>query len=207
MSENDKIIYYIIIKHTLCTFYIMSLNTNNKTTTNTPTNLIQPRISYAQAAQSKIAGSHACGETPQFRKKSTQITTKIVKTPEPQKEKLFVVLCREYPVAETPLIAHLRSIDSQGNLHTWQDFAMGVSEYSELQEGDSGMNVCKSSTWAVCQEFLGNLSGQDLWYSKQRGGLWSFDQANAKIITVREILNRFKTDFPVLQRCGNSIRR
>lgn len=122
-----------------------------------------------------------------------------------QKESLFAFLCREYPkqdlkqdgqFVESELISYLRKCDSEKKLNTWHDFAEAVSAFEEMGEEDSGMNVCKSSTWAVCQELLGHLQGQDLWYSRQRGGFWSFDHIDARIVTTREILERLKKEYP-----------
>ena len=126
----------------------------------------------------------------------------------PQKESLFAVLCRDYLSYGTSLddlrIKHLQSLDTDGKLTTWRDFAKGLSDIIELEE-EGVMNVRKSSTWAVCQEFLGNLSDSDLWYSTQRGGIWSISYgqeddngrvSDAKIVSVRQILNRFKTEYP-----------
>ena len=77
-------------------------------------------------------------------------------------------------------------------LDTMRDFATSVSLYLEEDEKDNGgMNVFKSSTWAVCQEFLGNLSDEEdlLTYAQSRSGQWSS-------ITMREFLTALQVRFP-----------
>jgi len=56
--------------------------------------------------------------------------------------------------------------------------------------------VRKSSTWAVCQEFLGKLSDDDLEYSQQRGGLWAINPGSSSPVSVREVLQELFYEFP-----------
>ena len=126
------------------------------------------------------------------------------KKEETLEETLFEFVKRVYPLPKTDAkLEVLRFAASHNLLKTWKDFAMLISAYLEKDE-DKPMNVTMSSTWAVCQEFLGNLSGIDLQYSKQRGGIWAstfmrsdqlYDKTG-RIITVREILTDLIEKFP-----------
>lgn len=89
-------------------------------------------------------------------------------------------LLSDYGVDDQKLLKILREADEQSKLKTWKDFANILA--NQYEEND--MSVYKSSTWAVCQEFLGNLHGEDLNYAQSRGGIWSLDRN----ISVREIL-------------------
>jgi len=58
------------------------------------------------------------------------------------------------------------------------------------------MNVAKSGSWAVCQEFLGKLEGDELRYVKTRAGSWSRYYKYSgfaddyKITSMRDVLTR-----------------
>lgn len=89
----------------------------------------------------------------------------------------------------------LKKIDD--SVKTWRDFARSLSAH----EDDGQMVVTKSSTWAVCQEFLGNLKGEDLWYAQSRGGFWKCWEWNAQTnkcdqVSVRQVLTDIKSAFP-----------
>ena len=87
---------------------------------------------------------------------------------------------------------------SSENIKTWRDFANALAAHDSRDDTD--MTVTKSSTWAVCQEFLGQLSGQDLEYSQTRGGLWSCEwdhiENECNIVSVRQILEDIQEVFP-----------
>ena len=75
---------------------------------------------------------------------------------------------------------------------TWKDFTQHLSDF--VQKDEDNMSVTTSSTWAVCQQFLGNLSGSDLEYADCRGGIWAF--SSGKITSVREVLTELQNEFP-----------
>ncbi len=89
----------------------------------------------------------------------------------------------------------------------WKDFTQKLSDF--LFNQDNTISISKSSTWAICQEFLGNLTGTDLYYSQSRGGLWSLrvdknseNKENAEntndkveVISVRRVLNDIKKKY------------
>jgi hypothetical protein len=106
---------------------------------------------------------------------------------------LFIdIIFEKYPSYDNNLIAYFRSYYIN-NLH---DFLRVFSNYLELDEPD--MNVCKSSLWAVCQDFLGNLSEHDSNYAKNRGGIWSINidkiTGEYNIISFRNIINNLIID-------------
>ncbi len=90
----------------------------------------------------------------------------------------------------------------------WKIFTQNLSDF--LFNQDNTISISKSSTWAICQEFLGNLTGTDLYYSQLRGGLWSLridknlenkenpdnTTNNVEVISVRRILNVLKKEYP-----------
>ncbi len=90
----------------------------------------------------------------------------------------------------------------------WKIFTQNLSDFLFMK--DNTISVLNSSTWAICQEFLGNLSGRDLSYSQSRGGLWSLridknlenkenpdnTTNNVEVISVRRILNVLKKEYP-----------
>lgn len=82
------------------------------------------------------------------------------------------------------------------SLKVWSSFVRVVSDAIEKEESDAGqtISVCMSSTWAICQEYLGNLQGQDAEYTKMRSGTWRID--DSKIISFREIVEDLKNSFP-----------
>jgi hypothetical protein len=89
----------------------------------------------------------------------------------------------------------------------WKDFTQKLSDF--LFNDDNTISITNSSTWAVCQEFLGNLTGKDLHYSQSRGGLWSLrvdknlqtkenaenTNDNVEVISVRRVLNDLKKKY------------
>lgn len=99
---------------------------------------------------------------------------------------LFEILFTDYPRDDVKLMAHLKKLNDENKLLNWKDFAIALLIYFE----EENMTVGKSSTWAVCKEYLGQLKGRDLSYAQSRGGIWSLD------ISVRDILNRFQTEYP-----------
>jgi len=86
----------------------------------------------------------------------------------------------------------------------WKDFTQKLSDF--LFNEDTNISISNSSTWAVCQEFLGNLTGNDLYYAQLRGGLWSLrddknkenaenTNDNVEVISVRRVLNHIKKKY------------
>ena len=77
----------------------------------------------------------------------------------------------------------------------WIIFVQKLSNY--LFNQDPSISVTNSSTWAVCQDFLGLLQGPDLQYARSRGGIWAVDHGfTAKVTTVRQVFNELKQKFP-----------
>jgi hypothetical protein len=134
-----------------------------------------------------------------------------------EKPTLFQTLEQKYPpqsIREN-LMIFLKSKDNEHELKNWRQFAEAVSDY-ESKGQEPPMTVRKSSTWAVCQEFLGKLSNRDdLDYAETRDGVWctkfsteyireayklgkkpSDKIATEKIITLRQILESFQENYP-----------
>ncbi len=79
-------------------------------------------------------------------------------------------------------------------LTNWRQFAQIVSDYYALEEPN--INVRCSSSWAVCQEFLGNLDGHDLDYAKSRAGSWTFGTNGSYHVSMRELIKVFRDLYP-----------
>ena len=98
----------------------------------------------------------------------------------------------KYPTQETALVNHLRLT----NPTNWIQFAESLSHYYEAQF-DVPCEVTMSSTWAVCQEFLNNLTTyEDRRYAQTRGGFWSMSHNDRGVLTtvsVRDILTDLKS--------------
>jgi hypothetical protein len=116
---------------------------------------------------------------------------------------LYQTVMKDYPVHfnnrpdHMQLTIMLQRLHSEGQLATWKDFAEAMSQYV----AEKNMNVYKSSTWAVCQEFLGNLNKSDYDYAQSRGGIWSHEaggkDVGQTIVSVRQILTRLRRDYPI----------
>lgn len=119
---------------------------------------------------------------------------------------LIEYLLRNFPINDQKLIDHLN--DNATDITNWRQFV----EFMEwwCKRTDYKMNIAKSSTFAVTQEFLGKLSGEDLVYAQNRGGFWTSmytltelfentitrEQYNAGFITFRMVVNDLRTNFP-----------
>lgn len=113
--------------------------------------------------------------------------------------KLIDFVKTEYPREPDDTMIFLEKTDKEGKLNTYRDFALALSQCES--EKYSHISVEKSSTWAVCQEFLGNLKGYDLGYAQSRGGIWHCSvsgppSVKCKITSVREILTNLSEKFP-----------
>ena len=81
------------------------------------------------------------------------------------------------------------------NINNWRDFAEMYAKFVSIE--CENITVYDSSSWGVCQEFLGNLTGRDLWYTESRSGFWSMpDTSTLQIVTVREILSDLWENYP-----------
>jgi N-acetylglucosamine kinase-like BadF-type ATPase len=121
------------------------------------------------------------------------------------KKTLFEYITSTYPRPEDDkLVQYIYA--NKNRLRTWKDFAEVVAEQVETEEGES-INVFKSSSWAVCQEFLGKIRDrEELNYTRSRGGIWSIAsqivdidckmKVIVDIITVRDILTDLKQAYP-----------
>lgn len=81
-------------------------------------------------------------------------------------------------------------LENERDIRTYKDFAFFVSLFYSRE--DRFISVFRSSTWAVCQEFIGNLSGDLLNYSMRRVGIWS------NTVTMRMLLEDLRINFPVI---------
>ena len=103
-----------------------------------------------------------------------------------------------YPSNEQQDIFEEFCRENSSNISTWHDFTEVLANFYT----DTNMSVTKSSTWVVCQEFLGNLDETSLEYTQSRGGIWSFicepPNFHCDIITVRTILTDIKEKYPIL---------
>lgn len=121
------------------------------------------------------------------------------------KKTLFEYITSAYPCPEDKqLVDYIRT--NKDLLNDWRAFAELVSEFEEKHEHD-GISVYKSSSWAVCQEFLGNLqTPEELEYTRMRSGIWSItphivavgseSKAVDDIITLRSILKDLVQKYP-----------
>lgn len=74
----------------------------------------------------------------------------------------------------------------------WRDFVQNLSDW--IQNNEKNFKVTMSSSWAICQELLGNIEGNDLKYAQERGGIWSMN--NNEIISVRTVLSDIQKNYP-----------
>jgi len=116
-----------------------------------------------------------------------------------------------YPTNDDILLNFKKYCEEFQNLDSWnwKDFTQKLSDF--LFNEDNKISVTNSSTWAVCQEFLGNLKDFELKYAQSRGGLWSLrinkteennknvdpDNSvdNVEVISVRRVLNDLKNKY------------
>lgn len=106
---------------------------------------------------------------------------------------------QDYPSPNQKAIDFLRQRDKESPISNWRQLTEALAVF--FRDNDPNMNVCKSSSWAVCQEFLGNVRDDLLWYTRARGGLWSYSfdldrDPQYESTTVREILEDFRKRFP-----------
>lgn len=138
----------------------------------------------------------------------TSVEPKHVAKPAPKrvvKKTLFEYITSTYPRPDNNELAQY-ILANKERIHTWKDFAEIIAEQIELGEGES-INVFKSSSWAVCQEFLGRIRDrEDLNYTRSRGGVWSVAtqmvdidckmKVIVDVISLREILEDLVQKFP-----------
>lgn len=121
------------------------------------------------------------------------------------KKTLFEYITSTYPRPEDDMLVQYIYANKE-RLHNWVDFAEVVAEQIELSEGEN-INVFKSSSWAVCQEFLGRIHDrEELNYTMSRGGIWSVAtqivnidckmKVIVDVISLREILEDLVQKFP-----------
>ena len=108
---------------------------------------------------------------------------------------------RLYP--HPSIYAFFRSQKKQ--LNNWRDIVELIADYHKGDDLD--MCVSKSSSWAVCQEFLGKLDIHELRYVEGRAGIWSiapsvafdvdgYPQVTTNIVTTRDIISDILQQFP-----------
>lgn len=89
-------------------------------------------------------------------------------------------------------------------VNNWRDVVKILSDY--FRSGEQNMTVGQSSSWAICQEFLGNLEGYDLLYARERDGIWStdtsiewidgFPHVSVNTIAIRDVITDIFEQFP-----------
>ena len=113
-----------------------------------------------------------------------------------QDETLVQFIKRCFPTDDQSRIEYLEKHENK--IKTWRDFTITLSEL--LADGDLDMTVYRSSTWAVCQEVLGNLGGHDLDYAQGRGGVWyskfDLEKGTFNSITIRDIFQSLQIHYP-----------
>lgn len=71
---------------------------------------------------------------------------------------------------------------------------------NEVVRDDAYNHIAESSTLAVALEYLGELSGDNLWYAKQRGGCaFVYFDKNPAILTIREIMSFLPDEYVVYE--------
>lgn len=91
------------------------------------------------------------------------------------------------------------------NTLNWRQFTELLSAYEVAGFDNYTATVTSSTTWGICQEYLGNyLSNEDLEYLSDRGGHWhqyifDYDTVNpVMVVSIREVLDHLKFRFPVI---------
>ena len=96
---------------------------------------------------------------------------------------LLTKLFEHYPLDDdnNDLLTYL----SDKKVESAKDFFQVYADY--LAQNVTNMSVSMCSSWAICQEKLGNLSTDDLDYTRRRTGEWSFSSESGKTTTFREV--------------------
>jgi hypothetical protein len=96
------------------------------------------------------------------------------------------------------------------NPMNWRQFVIAVSESTKKNFGHrtQPLTIRMSSTYAVCQEYLGTLScAEDAQYTVTQNGIWSivnndtvsctcYPYDNSTVVTVRQVIDVVKERFP-----------
>jgi hypothetical protein len=117
-----------------------------------------------------------------------------------------------FPTKDQTLLEFKEYCIQYKNLDNWnyKDFIQNLSDF--LFNKDNQISISKSSTWAICQEFLDKLCGKELYYSQSRGGLWALrvnkleeeyinikdpenTENNVEVISVRRVLNDLRNKY------------
>jgi len=108
----------------------------------------------------------------------------------PKRPSLMEFVMEEFPDAyNVGLITFLLAENKKSEIKTWREFAEKVSYF--VSRDEPNMRVTKSSTWAVCQVYLGRIHDREDWeYAMSRGGLWS------PSTSVRSVLNSLFEKYP-----------
>ena len=70
-------------------------------------------------------------------------------------------------------------------------FIQRLSDYLEQQEED--INVAKSTTWGLCQEYLGHtLDVHDREQLSCRGGIWAINTQTCSVTSTRQVFDTLK---------------
>jgi hypothetical protein len=97
-----------------------------------------------------------------------------------------------FPCEDAEKLKHLQASDFKNKFENWKDFALALATYEA--RGEAHMTVLKSSSWAICQEFL-QTPEADVSYSRGRGGVWG--DRNLKIST-RKVLDALVIQYPTV---------
>lgn len=101
---------------------------------------------------------------------------------------LILYALTKYTCFDDALIRYFMDIEM--NILTYKDFAISLASY--LSRDEPGMSVYNSSSWAICYEYYGTLSGDDLEYARGRSGCGLFNAS------LREIFEDLRETYPVI---------
>ena len=103
---------------------------------------------------------------------------------------LLTKLFEHYPLNDNN---ELITYCSNKKVESAKDFFQVYADY--LAQNETNMSVYMSSSWAICQEKLDNLSYDDLEYTKSRSGIWSLSYESGKMTTFREVARWLETSY------------
>lgn len=81
-------------------------------------------------------------------------------------------------------------------INTADDFAKAF--VASMKYDTPTIDIYTSSSFAIAQEFLGNLNDDDAFYARSRGGCWNMKYINGicKLITTRKVLETVYELYP-----------
>lgn len=79
-------------------------------------------------------------------------------------------------------------LDHHDEIKNARDFASVMAQYEKIK--DPNVTIYNSATFAVCSEYLGNLTREERAFSRTRNGQWNIQ--NGELVSVRTILRAIK---------------